>query len=231
MPQAHSTTSLILMINFAVFVATLVMTYKLIGSLEVFAGIDSRVLRVFGAKDTFFIVRGEWWRLVTAGFLHASVFHILMNSWVLFDLGSRVEETFGTARFLVVYILSSIMGFVASMYWSPLSLSIGASAAVCGLIGAMLAYARRTGSSMMWSFYIRWVIMIAIIGFFPGFHIDNAAHFGGLAGGFLVGYAAGTPRLASEFEPFWKIAAGAAVATVAFSFLLAYGSLSRALGS
>ncbi len=186
-PQAQSTTSIILFINFAVFVATLILTYKVTGDAGgLFGGIDGGVLRVFGAKDAYFIARGEWWRLVTAGFLHAGVFHILMNSWVLFDLGSRVEEIFGTARFLVIYLVSSAFGFWVSLLWSPLTYSIGASAAACGLIGAMLAYARRTGSSMMWSFYMRWIIMIAIIGLFPGFSIDNAAHFGGFAAGFAL---------------------------------------------
>ena len=230
LPQAQSTTSLILFINFAIFAATLIMTFKVSSeSPGLFAGIDGGVLRLFGAKDAYFIARGDWWRLVTAGFLHAGLFHILMNSWVIFDLGSRVEEIFGTSRFVVLYVLSSIGGFIVSLWWSPLSLSIGASAAACGLIGAMLAYARLTGSSMLWSFYMRWIIMIAIIGLLPGFHIDNAAHFGGLATGFVVAYAAGTPRFSSALEPLWKVAAGFTVAIVAVSFFLAYQSLSLVL--
>jgi rhomboid protease GluP len=188
-------------------------------------------LLVFGAKFGPRIAGGEWWRLVTAGFLHAGVFHILMNSWVLFDLGPRVEDIFGTARFLVIYLVSSAFGFWASMLWSPYVPSIGASAAACGLIGAMLAYARRTGSSMIWSFYMRWIIMIAIIGLLPGFSIDNAAHFGGFAAGYALAFGAGTPRIASPVESLWKLAAGFAVLITAACFLLAYASLSRALGS
>ncbi len=221
-PQTHFTTLIILLINFALFAATLILSRE--GG-EIGFSASGRALRLLGAKDTYFILHGEWWRLVTAGFLHAGVFHILMNSWVLFDLGSRAEEIFGTARFLVLYLFSSVAGFTASMFWSPLSLSIGASAAACGLIGAMIAYGYRSGSSFIWSFYLRWGILIVIIGFIPGFNIDNAAHFGGGAAGFVFAYLAGTPRIAHPIESFWKVAATGAVALVAVSFYYAYQQL------
>ena len=107
-PQDNFTTIILLVVNFGLFIATLVMTMKSSsGNVGLFAGIDMTVLRHFGAKDASLIAQGEWWRLVTAGFLHAGVFHILMNSWVLFDLGMMAEQTFGTARFLVIYFVSS----------------------------------------------------------------------------------------------------------------------------
>ena len=225
-PQDNFTTIILLLVNFGLFVATLLMTMKSAsGGGGLFAGIDMRVLRLFGAKDTFFIVQGEWWRLVTAGFLHAGVFHIFMNSWVLFDLGMMAEQTFGTSRFLVIYFVSSVFGFIASMYWSPYAISVGASAAVCGLIGAMIAHGYRSGSGFG-SFYIRWAVLIIVIGLMPGFHIDNAAHIGGMAAGFVIAYFAGTPQPASAGEPLWTVAAGASLAVVAASFYLAYQSLS-----
>lgn len=224
-PQENFTTIVILIINFGLFAATLLMTMKgseVSGGL--FAGIDGRVLRLFGAKDAFLIAQGEWWRLVTAGFLHAGIFHILMNSWVLFDLGMRAEEVFGTPRFLVIYFVSSIFGFVASLYWSPLAISVGASAAACGLIGAMIAHGYRTRSPFG-SFYMRWAVLIIVIGLMPGFHIDNAAHLGGMAAGFVIAYLGGTPRLGHPIESAWKLAAGLVLAVVLFSFYLAYQSL------
>jgi hypothetical protein len=115
-----------------------------------------------------------------------------MNSWVLLDLGSHAEQVFGTSRYLVIYLISSVFGFVASLFWSPMIPSIGASAAACGLIGAMMAYGYRSGSGMIWSFYLRWILLIAVIGLLPGFNIDNAAHFGGFVAGFVVAYLAGT---------------------------------------
>ena len=92
--QSHYTTFIILVINFALFIATMVMTSKMQGgSISLFGGIDGRILVAFGAKDTFRIVaREEWWRLITAGFLHGGALHFMMNSWVLFDLGATVEE-------------------------------------------------------------------------------------------------------------------------------------------
>jgi len=228
-PQDNFTTIILLLVNFGLFVATLVMTMKSAsGGGGLLAGIDMTVLRLFGAKDTFFIAQGEWWRLVTAGFLHAGVFHILMNSWVLFDLGMMAEQTFGTARFLVIYFVSSVFGFIASMYWSPYAISVGASAAVCGLIGAMIAHNYRSGGGFG-SFYVRWAVLIIVIGLMPGFHIDNAAHIGGMAAGFVIGYFAGTPRPASAAEPLWTVAAGASLAVVAVAFYLAYQSLSATL--
>ena len=224
-PQDNFTTIILLVVNFGLFIATLVMTMKSSsGNVGLFAGIDMTVLRHFGAKDASLIAQGEWWRLVTAGFLHAGVFHILMNSWVLFDLGMMAEQTFGTARFLVIYFVSSFFGFIASMYWSPYSISVGASAAVCGLIGAMIAQSYRSGGGFG-SFYVRWAVLIIVIGLMPGFHIDNAAHIGGMAAGFAIAFFAGTPRPASAAEPLWTVAAGASVATVAAAFYLAYQSL------
>ena len=230
--QSHYTTFLILLINFVLFIATLIMTSKFSGeSAGLFLSISGEVLYWFGAKEReSILLGGQWWRLVTAGFLHGGVFHFLMNTWVLFDLGARVEEFYGTSRYLVLYVVSSIFGFLVSMFWSPY-LSIGASAAACGLIGAMMAYGRRTGSSFIWKFYLRWAILIAVIGLMPGFHIDNAAHVGGFVAGFGLGYVAGAPRYGSPAESFWKSAAGLAVALVVISFFFSYQLLSRALFS
>jgi len=227
-PQTHFTTVIILTLNFGLFVASLILSMKLSGASML--SIPVGVLVEFGAKYGPLIVREEqWWRLVTAGFLHGGVFHILMNSWVLLDLGSHAEEVFGTARYLVIYLVSSTFGFVASLFWSPMVPSIGASAAACGLIGAMMAYGYRSGSGMIWSFYLRWILLIGVIGLLPGFNIDNAAHLGGFVAGFAMAYLAGTGRIAGPVETIWKVAAGAAVAVVAVSFLLAYQSLSRVL--
>jgi rhomboid protease GluP len=226
-PQTHFTTVIILALNFGLFVACLILTMKVLGQGGGMLSIPTGVLNAFGAKSMDILVRGQWWRLVTAGFLHGGVFHILMNSWVLLDLGSHAEQVYGTARFLVIYLLSSVFGFVASLYWSPVT-SIGASAAACGLIGAMMAYGYRTGSSMT-SFYVRWILLIAVIGLLPGFNIDNAAHFGGFGGGFVVGYLAGTSSRNRAVETAWNVAAGVSVAVVAVCMLFAYQWLSRFL--
>jgi len=227
--QSHFTTFIILFINLALFLATMVLTSKIQGgSISLFGGIDGQALVLFGAKDTFRILaRGEWWRLVTAGFLHGGALHLMMNSWVLFDLGATVEEFFGTSRFLVIYFVSSIAGFVASMFWTP-AISIGASAAACGLIGAMMAYGRRSGSSFIWKAYMRWAIMILALGLLVPM-IDNAAHIGGFIGGFAIGYFAGPPQYGRPIESIWKAASVIAIFLVVVSFFFAYQLLSQIL--
>ena len=73
--------------------------------------LDVRTLIMFGAKWNMGLAQGEYWRLVTAGFLHGGLIHILMNSWVLFDLGAQVEEIYGSSRMLVIYFVSTVGGF------------------------------------------------------------------------------------------------------------------------
>jgi rhomboid protease GluP len=155
-----------------------------------------------------------------------------MNSWVLFDVGAQIEVTFGTSRYLVIYLISNITGYLASLYWAPTVPSIGASAAIMGLVGAMIAHSVRDRSSYgaaMRRMYVRWVVYILVIGLLPFFNIDNAAHVGGLAGGFAIGYAAGVPGFSKVTETLWRVAAGfcVAIALVAFAnmvrFLLSHG--------
>jgi rhomboid protease GluP len=217
--HARFVTTMILTVNFGLFLATLL--YSLRAGNENLMDIDGQTLFQFGAKYRDAIVRGQWWRLITAGFLHGGIFHILMNSWVLFDLGAQVEEIFGARRLIVIYFVSTVVGFFASMWWSP-ALSIGASAGIFGLIGAMIAFGTTSGTSMgsaVRGLYIRWAIYGLLMGLLPFFAIDNAAHLGGLAGGFITGYLTGQPRARRERETFWAVAAGLCLAFTAYAFL------------
>src|SRR5580698_4105009 len=134
-PHARFTTMMILLINTGLYIATVVHSSQSGGGSGL--DIDSATLFDFGAKYRAAIMAGQWWRLITAGFLHGGLLHILMNSWVLFDLGAQVEEHYGTPRYVVIYFVSTITGFLASTYWSA-ALSIGASAGILGLVGAMI---------------------------------------------------------------------------------------------
>src|ERR1019366_2346356 len=125
-PHFRFNTTIILLLNFGLYIRTLVL---------------------FGAKWNVGLAQGEYWRLVTAGFLHGGLFHILMNSWVLFDLGAQVEELYGSSRMLVIYFLSTVGGFYASAVWSP-AISMGASAGLMGLVGAMIALGVRHRNAM-----------------------------------------------------------------------------------
>jgi rhomboid protease GluP len=223
-PHARFTTVVILVINFGLFLATALYSMGA-GNGGDFWGIDVVTLVKFGAKYNV-LARGEWWRLVTAGFLHGGLLHILMNSWVLFDLGPQVEEIYGTSRMLVIYFVSNVVGFYLSAVWSPAIPSVGASAALMGLIGAMIALGVRhqnpLGSSIRQT-YIRWAIYIILFGLLPGLHVDNAAHIGGLAAGFGTAYLAGLPRLEGSWtEKLWRGASWVCILLTAVSFLKMY---------
>ncbi|MBV9507940.1 MAG: rhomboid family intramembrane serine protease [Acidobacteriia bacterium] len=232
-PQAQFTTIVILVINFGLFIATVLYSMKG-GNGSAFLGIDPQTLFNFGAKYPPYIRAGQWWRLVTAGFLHGGVLHILMNSWVLFDVGAQVEEIYGTSRLLVIYFASTVAGFYLSTLWSR-AISVGASAALMGLIGAMIALSMHHRSAMTTAIrgtYIRWVVYILLIGLLPGIGIDNAAHIGGLAAGFGVAYAAGLPSaVPSAREQVWRVAAWVCVAVTAFSFFEMFLWLTRGSGA
>lgn len=222
-PHAGFTTFILLVINLGLYAATVVVSSKM-GADNALMDVDGRVLVDFGAKFTPYIVLGQWWRLLTAGFLHGGLIHIFMNSWVLFSVGAQTEETYGTARYLVLYFVSTITGFMASLYFSPASMSVGASAPLFGLIGAMIAAGMRSNTAMgsaIKAQYTQWVIYMLVIGLLPMFNIDTAAHLGGLAGGFALAWIMDTPRATARWtDMFWRIAATASIALTLTSFAL-----------
>ena len=225
--HARFTTTLILLINFGMYLATAL--YSMKAGRGGAMNIDILTLVSFGAKFNPFLAAGQWWRLVTAGFLHGGLLHILMNSWVLFDLGAQVEEVYGTSRMLVIYLVSSVFGFYLSAVFSA-SPSVGASAALFGLIGAMIAVGvmhRTALGAAVRGMYMRWAIYGLLFSFLPG--IDIYAHVGGLAAGFGVAYIAGQPRYQRPgIENFWRGTAAFCVLLTLVSFLKMYVWFTRA---
>ena len=137
-----------------------------------------------GAIPVFGLHR--WWTLLAAGWLHAGLLHIGFNLYWIRFLAPETAELYGPARTVIVYTISSITGFLASSLMG-VHLTLGASAPILGLLGALVYYSRRTGSSavgrMAWSY----AIYMLVFGFLmPG--VDNWAHLGGFAGGFLAGF-------------------------------------------
>jgi len=230
-PHARFVTMIILIINAGLFLVTVVFSQRA-GNSSAFMAVDGQTLLAFGAKYRAAIFQyGQWWRLVTAGFLHGGLLHIAMNSWVLFDLGAQVEEVYGGSRLIVIYFLATVFGFLASSLWTA-ALSVGASAGIFGLLGAMIALGVRHKASAMGGairgLYVRWAVYGLVFGLLPGLHIDNAAHIGGLAAGFGVAYVAGTPRIETAWsERLWRGAAAACVVLTTASFLMMYLWFSR----
>ena len=196
MPATSPGTYGILSFTCLMYVLSLLWTMRLTGlqqpggglmGLFNFGGINSQVLQRLGASLPLAYNIAQPWRLVMAVFLHASLLHIGFNMWVLMDIGPQIEELYGSGRYLFIYVVTGIGGYVLSSFVGHFS--IGGSGALLGLIGVLLAITtgrRSAGMRMLRNQIVRWLIYILIWGLlFPG--IDNYAHFGGLVVGFLLG--------------------------------------------
>ena len=145
------------------------------------------------------VAEGEWWRLITAAFLHYGLIHLGMNMLVLWFIGPPLEEYFGHGRYLLVYLVSGLAGSAGALIWSPNALTVGASGAIWGIMGAALVLEARK----IWVFggqAMGLVIFnLAITFVIPGISIGG--HVGGLVGGGLCALAfssfRGSPALAT----------------------------------
>lgn len=164
-------------------------------SLMQVGAVSPYVLVRLGARQTLLILHGQWWRLITSVFLHAGLLHIAMNMWVLLDIGPLIEELYGSALFLFLFVCTGALSMAASTAWNWLTtggigLAVGASGALMGLIGVLLAVSSRhrfLEAQFLRSQLVRWIIYVILFGLLvPG--IDNAAHLGGLATGYLLGW-------------------------------------------
>lgn len=142
-----------------------------------------------GMTDPYSIfVLNQWWRVVTAMFLHGGLIHIAFNMMALMQLGPPLEELYGSGRYFFLYTLTGAFGFVASSFLG--NHSLGASGAILGLVGAMLAVTTKRGGAFMRqlrSQLISSVVILFVLGFSHLMAMDNTAHFGGLASGFVLG--------------------------------------------
>jgi membrane associated rhomboid family serine protease len=130
------------------------------------------------------VTSGEWWRLISAGFLHGSIIHLLFNVYILWVIGSQLESIVGNIKFIIIYFVSLLGGSVASYLFSPFgSYSIGASGAIFGLMGAMLVVGRKRNLDI--SQITTLVAINVVIGFVLS-GIDWRAHLGGLAAGAFI---------------------------------------------
>jgi rhomboid protease GluP len=229
-PQANMTSIVILVINVAFYLAEILVSYRLTRSMD----ISGQAAILFGAKYGPMIHAGQYWRLITAGFLHGGFMHILMNSWSLFILVREVEQFYGTSRLIVAYVVSTFTGFYLSYLWAPHSLSLGASAACFGMFGIMLAMGLRNRADPLAqavrAHYGQWFVIGLVLSLMPG--IDMAAHVGGFVGGFVVGWLGGLPGLPdTPRENFWRALAGIAVAITLYCWLQDFRSYHAILSS
>lgn len=162
---------------------------------------DGNVLIAFGAKYNAAIIEGQYWRLVTPMFLHANLLHLALNMLNFFILGLIAERIFGHIRFVLIYLLTGVASALASFAFAPQEVSVGASGAIFGLVGAYsifilvhrLAFPRGGLTALVW--------LILVIGLNLGLgfvipNVDNYAHVGGLLSGCLLGWF---------FTPFYRV--------------------------
>jgi len=153
----------------------------------------------FGANFAPLTTGGEWWRLVTSAFVHVGLLHLAMNLWALYDCGWLAERLFGNAAFAVIYLFAGAAGSCASMLWDAQAISVGASGAIFGVYGALLAFPMTVRGALPPAAFNRIRVSSSIFvtySLFYGFThagIDNAAHLGGLAGGFAMGLILARP--------------------------------------
>ena len=149
-----------------------------------------------------FVKMGEYYRLLSAAFMHANIAHLIFNMYALWIIGMQLESFIGKWRYLVVYLFSAISGSLLSVIVTPNAVSVGASGAIFGLLGALLYFGyhyRVYLGTVIKSQIIPLIVINLLLGFMvPG--IDNAAHIGGLIGGALMMIGVGVKYKSSNFE-------------------------------
>lgn len=155
------------------------------------AGTNTQLL-LFGAKVNELIAMGQYWRLISANFLHIDVAHLFFNMLALYFYGPVTEMLFGRKKFVALYMLAGLLGSIASFAFN-VSASAGASGAIFGIIGAMFYFRKMRPDIFKRMFGARLFIILGINIFYglSNSAIDNWGHFGGFVGGFLAAYALG----------------------------------------
>jgi membrane associated rhomboid family serine protease len=238
MPTESPVTYGILTLSCLLYAATLLATIRGsglqapggsgLGALMNLGAIDIRVLIKFGASLPWpFDVRYPW-RLIMPTFLHGSLLHIGFNMWVLMDIGPQIEELYGSARYLFIYVATGIGAYIVSGLIGT-HVSMGGSGALLGLIGVMLAMTmghKSAAMQMLRSQLIRWLVYIGILGIMMS-GTDNYAHAGGLISGFLLGRVMVTRPPLSDQEKTRATLLGwtTAIVVVASLGITAYGIL------
>lgn len=199
-PRAWITPILVLL-NVAMFAAMAVSARRL-------GGFDLVTVLSWGGNLGTMTVNGQWWRLVTALFVHLNLLHLVLNLWVLWNVGRLAERLYGMGAFLFLYFASGVLGNLTSIAWEPSNTTAGASGAIFGILGAQLVFLVHRESRIPaqvarahWLSTLVFVLFNLLHGAFtPG--IDNAAHVGGLFGGAALGWILVRPLEANARQEF-----------------------------
>lgn len=178
--KENNITFILISINIIMYLITALLSRNLINS-------NINVLIFLGAKVNSLIDKGQYYRLITCAFLHGGLIHLGLNMYALYALGPLVEKIYGKFKYLSIYLFSAICSSLLSYLMSP-SISIGASGAIFGLLGACLLislkYKDRVGKA-----FVNNIISVIFVNLIIGFsvsNVDNFGHIGGLIGGILI---------------------------------------------
>lgn len=170
------------------------------------------------ALNSHYVKLGEYYRLITATFLHADLFHLLFNMYALYLIGSQLEGFYGKVKYLIIYLTSGILGSLLSLAFLGQSWSLGASGAIFGLFGSLLYFGyhyRVYLGTVIKTQILPIIVLNLVIGFIiPG--IDVVAHLGGLIGGIFISMAVGIQNQTSKSEQI----NGIILSILAFTFFI-----------
>jgi rhomboid protease GluP len=224
MIRAGSFTGLVTVACIALYVLSLVIdpaaALQPRGPFDLFSP-GGRALDWLGMTGAYAWDQGRWWTLLTAIYLHGSLLHILFNVLWIRQLGPAVEELYGPARLVIIFTVAGVAGFAVSNVMSSHP-TVGASGAIFGLLGAMVAYGRRRGGAfgtLVLRQYGQWALVLFILGFFMS-GVNNLAHAGGFAGGFAAGLVLSFSERREESAVERALAAGL-IALTGFALLMA----------
>ncbi|WP_298439993.1 rhomboid family intramembrane serine protease [Geobacter sp.] len=193
--SADRLVKIIITVNVAMFAVSLLVSRRPSGMGGIFTALspDWRSLLVLGATGVIPIDRyGRFWSLLSANYLHGGLLHILFNMMALRQIAPLVAQEYGTWRMISIYTLGGVCGYLVS-YAAGVGYTIGASAAICGLIGSLLYYGKSRGGVYGQAVFREvwgWVVGLFLFGFLvPG--INNWGHGGGIVGGIILGLVLG----------------------------------------
>jgi len=188
--KAYMPTAILIVANIVVYACT-----SIIGENAVIT--DYAVILTYGQVNAF-VLRGAWWQLFTALFIHVNIAHIAGNMFFFAIFGLRAEEMFDLKQYLAVYFLSGLAGNLLTLAFGPyFPPSAGASGAIFGVFGATIIYIRRAvGQSILGALVVAFFLLFINAG--PS--VNNFDHLGGLVVGLLIGYTAAARRAKTEYK-------------------------------
>ena len=191
---------------------------------------DEAVLIGFGAKqNTLIAEQHQYWRLITFMFIHVGLLHLILNNYALWIIGQEIERIYGSARFVVIYLVTGVIGSLASYVFNPQATSAGASGAIFGLFGAMATFAfkyRREIPELLSREIKRRILPVIAINLLFGFSVkivDNPAHVGGLLAGIALALLIPYKRPSEKATPLvWRGLQAVGLALIFVCFVEAF---------